>query len=203
MGEERKRREAVNVLKKQFPILLIFISLPFFVVTANAVIISNVVVSDGNKAIVDESLQVGDKAFSDRDYTFGEIPEKCLGLPFIRTPMNSSKTPIEPDLEISFEVDKEAYVYLVWAEKEPLAKWLMDDYEDTGDIIMMGKDMQQWPDLQKRHVWRSEKIFKPGKVTTYEVTQDAAIYIILVEQTVYAVFSNGKLATSWGRLKVR
>ncbi|MFC1713784.1 hypothetical protein ACFL6S_08955 [Candidatus Poribacteria bacterium] len=170
-----------------------------------AVSITNVVVSDGNPAMVDDGLQVGDKAYSDRNYTFGEIPEKYLGLPFIMTPMSSSKDPIEPGLEISFDIDREAYIYLVWATKEAPREWLTDAYVNTEDQIFMGQGMQAWPELHDREVWRSEESFKPGKVTTYEVTQDAAIYIIFVEEAKsgMAVSPSRKLTISWGALKTR
>ena len=119
--------------------------------------------------------------------------------------MNSSKVPIKPGLEISFEVDRDATVYLVWATGEPIQKWLTKDYVKTEDVILMGDDMKAWPQLQKRQVWMSEKPFKPGKVTTYEVTTDAAIYIIVVEgfKSGMAVSHDGKLAVAWGMLKTR
>ena len=185
---------------------LLFFSFCLLVVaSANAVVtIKNVVLSDGNTAIVDSSLASGDKVYSDRDYTFGEVPEKYLGLPFIMMPMNSSKNPIKPGLEVSFEIDKEAYVYLLWATKEPPREWLTDEYINTDEVIFMGEDMQQWATLQERQIWRSEEPFKPGKVTTYDVMQDAAIYIILVEEAVSGmeVLPGGKLTTIWGMLKL-
>lgn len=192
-------------MRSTFRTLVLFSFCLLLVVSANAAVtIKNVVLSDGNTAIVDNSLASDDKAFSDRNYTFGEVPEKYLGLPFIMMPINSSKAPIKPGLEVSFEIDKEAHVYLLWAAKEPPKEWLTDEYINTGEVIFMGADMQQWATLQERQIWRSEEPFKPGKVTTYDVTQDAAIYIILVEEAVSSmeVSPGGKLTTSWGMLKM-
>ena len=163
--------------------------------------ISNVVVSDGNKAEVDTELKEGDIAFTDRGFTFKEIPAKYEGLPFIKTPMNSSKPPIVPGLEISFEIDKPAYVYLVWAESMPPPEWLVKDYEDTGDTILMCKELAIYG-LGTRPVWKSKKPFEAGKVITYDVTLNATMYVILVEEaTSSAIRSDGKLPTGWGAIK--
>ena len=171
----------------------------------NIVVVSNVVVSDGNRAEVDTELKEGDIAFSDRGFTFKEIPAKYEDLPFIKTPMNSSKPPIAPGLEISFEIDKPAYVYLLWAESMPLPEWLVKDYEDTGDKILMSEDLAVWGlGLSTRPVWKSKKPFEAGEVITYDVTRDATMYIILVEEATasqFAIRSDGKLSKSWGVIK--
>ncbi len=161
-------------------------------VYAREVKITDVKVSDGSKIEVVENLEVNALLFTDRNYTITEIPDKYLGLPWIRTSNNSKKA---PNVEISFKIDREAYIYLVWDPGTPQRDWLKKDYTLTTDII-------NTTDALKK-VYKSKPPFPLDEVKTYEAVGDAGFYVIIVEGTGKgkAVKPSGKLAQTWGAIK--
>ena len=115
-------------------ISLLFLAPGFWGVYAEErkVKITDVKASDGSKVEVVDSLKVGDLLLTDRNYTITEIPDKYLSLPWIRTANNSKKV---ENVVISFKIDREAYIYIVWDPGAPERDWLKKDYTLTTDIL--------------------------------------------------------------------
>jgi len=142
---------------------------------------------------VDESLEVGDKEYTDRDYTFTDIPDYLLGLTWIRTANNDKKN---PNLEVSFKIDREAYVYILWIARDPANQdWLQKNYVKTGDIVNSTDEPLA--------VYKSKKPFPPGEVKTYAANTGAGMYVIVLEPTgkKAAVKPQGKIAVTWAKIK--
>ena len=149
--------------------------------------------SDGLEVEVVEGLEVGALLFTDRAYTITEIPEQYQGLPWIRTSNNSKKS---ANVEISFNIDREAYIYLAWDPGTPGQPWLAD-YTLTGDTINTSDAL--------KGVYKSNNPFPPGEVKTYEAVADAGFYTIIVEgiKQPGKIERWGKLARTWGRIKAQ
>ena len=175
-------------------IILLFLVPGFWGVYAEErkVKITDLTASDGSKVEVVDSLKVGDLLLTDRNYTITEIPDKYLSLPWIRTANNSKKV---EKVVISFNIDREANIYIVWDPGAPERDWLINDYTLTTDII-------NTTDAPKK-IYKSNQPFPPGEVKTYEAMADAGFYVIIVEGTGkgMAILSSGKLAQTWGSIK--
>jgi len=142
---------------------------------------------------VDESLQIGDKEYTDRKYTFTDIPDYLLGLTWIRTANNDKKN---PNLEVSFKIDREAYVYILWIARDPANQdWLQKNYAKTGDTVNSTDEPLA--------VYKSKKPFPPGEIKTYAANTGAGMYVIVLEPTgkETPVKSQGKMIATWGRIK--
>ena len=154
--------------------------------------ITDLKASDGSKVEVVEGLKVGDLLLTDRDYTITEIPDKYISLPWIRTANNSKKV---ENVVISFNIDREANIYIVWDSGAPERDWLNNDYTLTTDII-------NTTDAPKK-IYQSNQPFPPGEVKTYEAMADAGFYVIIVEGTGKGmdIERSGKLSQTWGAIK--
>ena len=155
--------------------------------------ITDLKASDGSKVEVVDSLKVGDLLLTDRNYTITAIPDKYLSLPWIRTANNSKKV---EKVVISFNIDREANIYIVWDPGAPERDWLISGYTLTTDII-------NTTDAPKK-IYKSNQPFPPGEVKTYEAMADAGFYVIIVEGTGKGmdIECSGKLAQTWGCIKV-
>lgn len=141
---------------------------------------------------VAENLQVGDKEYTDRDYTFTEIPDYLLGLTWIRTANNDKQN---PNLEISFKIDREAYLYILWIARDAAEHdWFQDNYTKTDDEVGSTDEPLA--------VYKSNNPFAAGEVKTYEANTGAGLYVIVLESTgKKAVESINRLSATWGKLK--
>ncbi len=142
---------------------------------------------------VDESLQIGDKEYTDRKYTFTDIPDYLLGLTWIRTANNDKRN---PNLEVSFKIDREAYVYILWIARDPANQdWLQKNYAKTGDTVNSTDEPLA--------VYKSKKPFPPGEIKTYAANTGAGMYVIVLEPTgrKTPVKSQGKMIATWGGIK--
>jgi len=154
--------------------------------------VTDVNTSDGLKIEVVEELKVNDILFTDRNYTITEIPEKYLSLPWIRTSNNSKNS---PNVEISFKIDREANIYLVWDPGTPESDWVKAGYTLTGDTINTSDALKK--------VYKSNNPFPPGEVKTYEANAPAGFYTIIVEATGKAIKRLGRLTQTWANLKAQ
>ncbi len=143
---------------------------------------------------VAEDLQVGDKQYTDRDYTWIVLPDYLVGLKWIRTANDDKKN---PDVEISFRIDVEAYVYILWIARDPAEQdWLQDNY-----TLLEGDEVGSTDEALK--VFRSNEPFAAGEAKTYDANTIIGMYLIVLEATggVQAVEPSNKLSVTWGKLK--
>jgi hypothetical protein len=120
--------------------------------------ITDLKASDGSKVEVVESLKVGDLLLTDRNYTITQIPDNYLSLPWIRTANNSKKV---ENVIISFKINQEAYIYIVWDPGAPERDWLKNNYTLTTDIL-------NTTDAPKK-IYKSNNPFPPGEVKTCQL----------------------------------
>jgi len=155
--------------------------------------VTDLKVSSGLSYEVAENLQVGDKEYTDRDYTFTSVPDFLLGLTWIRTANNDKKA---ATLEVSFKIDKEAYVYILWVARDPAQQdWLQKDYTKIeGEVGSTDEPLA---------VYKSNKPFSAGEIKTYQSNTGAGHYVIVLEATppLASVKAWGKLTTMWGKIK--
>jgi hypothetical protein len=160
---------------------------------ASAIEIANLEVNSGLAYEVTENLGVGDKEYTDRDYTLTSMPDYLVGLTWIRTANNDKQN---PDLEVSFEIDREAYVYILWVARDPAAQdWLQDNY-----TLLEGDEVGSTD--EPLAVYKSNTPFAAGEVKTYAANTGAGLYVIVLEETATSsVKASGKLATTWSSIK--
>ena len=102
-------------------------------------------------------------------------------------------------MEISFDIDSPAYIYIAWLDvfKDAMdgLEWTKE-YEDTGDDIKVFTASEHPVSL-----YRSKQIVGPGTVTTYN--SDGSSYFILIEKPLAPVESTGKLVTTWAMIRTQ
>jgi hypothetical protein len=156
--------------------------------------ITNLEANSGLAYEVAENLEEGAKEYTDRDYTLTNMPDYLVGLTWIRTANNDKQN---PDLEVSFKIDVEAYVYILWIARDPAEHdWLQDNY-----TLLEGDEVGSTDEALK--VFKSNDPFAAGEVKTYAANTGAGLYIIVLEATgkTQAVEPSNKLPITWGRLK--
>ncbi|MEH7253462.1 DUF4982 domain-containing protein, partial [Neobacillus niacini] len=77
----------------------------------------------------------GDKIFSDRDFTFTNLPIYLLGGEYIQAP-DDDKTYHALDL-MHFTINKDAEVYVAHDDRLPRPAWLTEEYTDTSEKVML------------------------------------------------------------------
>jgi len=149
--------------------------------------------SSGLTYEIAENFQVGDKEYTDRDYTFTSIPDYLLGLTWIRTANDDKKS---VTLEVSFKIDKDAYVYILWVARDPAQQdWLQNNYTKIdGEVGSTDEPLS---------VYKSNQPFSAGEVKTYQSNTGAGHYVIVLEATesLASVKASDKLTTTWGKIK--
>jgi len=148
--------------------------------------------NSGLKYEVAENLQVGDKEYTDREYTFTSIPDYLLGLTWIRTANNDKQN---ATLEVSFKVDKDVYIYILWIARDPAQQeWFQRDYAKIeGEVGSTDEPLA---------VYKSKNTFPAGEIKTYQANTGAGLYVIVLEaMPKLAVEHLNKLAVTWGKLK--
>lgn len=148
--------------------------------------------NSGLKYEVAENLQVGDKEYTDREYTLTGIPDYLLGLTWIRTANNDKQNAA---LEVSFKMDKDAYFYILWIARDPAQQeWFQKDYTKIeGEVGSTDEPLA---------VYKSKNTFSAGEVKTYQANTGAGMYLIVLEAIPkLAVEPLNKLAVTWGKLK--
>jgi len=76
------------------------------------------------------NLQVGNLAYGDRTYTFRNLPAPLPGSAWIRTAGNSKTFRGNP--LVSFDVGRQATVYVLMDRREARPAWLDSSWTDTG-----------------------------------------------------------------------
>ena len=188
------------VLLTQLVIGLCFLTLPDIEASADRpdVIVkaSNIKSSDGLEwEYVEEGLAVGDKVYVDRDYIYTEIPQEFIGMPYMKT-SNDSK--LVEDLEVTFEIDRPAYVYTFWCPLiQPPRPWLEEGFQ----MVMEKAVVVTWASGPECDVWKSKEPFK-GEVTLGHSGDSLGLYIgVVLEAASVAVQPQGRLSTTWAHLK--
>ena len=156
----------------------------------------NIESSDGLEwEFIEEGLAVGDLVYVDRDYIYTDIPEEFIGMPYMRT-SNDSKS--VQDLEVTFEIDRPAYVYTFWCpDIQPPRDWLVEGFE----MVMEKAVVVTWPTGPECDVWKSREPFE-DIVTLGHSGDGLGLYIgVALEAASTAVQPKDKLYTTWAKLK--
>jgi len=145
-------------------------------------------------------LEEGTFFFTNRQYIVTHIPEKYLGMTFIRTANDPVNQDQQRKFEISFEIDRTADIYVAYDSRielnEPAHDWIKKDYVYTkDDIILEGAGHAPTP----WNVYQSKKPFPKGTAKTYGGAW--TMYIIFVDAAVQAVKLHQKLPTVWSQIK--
>jgi len=148
-------------------------------------------------------LEEGTLFFTNREYLVTVIPEKYLGMTFIRTANDPVNQDQQREFEISFDIDREADIYVAYDSRielnDPAHDWIKNDYIKTGDDVTLagaGHAPTPW------NVYKSKKSFPKGTVKTYGGAW--TMYIIFVDAAgvTPAVNPSQKLTSTWGRIKM-
>jgi len=100
-------------------------------------------------------------------------------------------------LEITFEIDKPAYVYIFWIHTIQPRPWLEKGFEK---VMEKAVDVTWSPGFEC-DVWKSKEPFEK-KVTLGYTGDGTGMYIgVILEAASLAVEPAGKLSTTWGHLK--
>lgn len=189
---------------------LVIICLVFFSSTyvySDKVNVENVVDTKGGKYLVGE-MKEGDLFFHDRLYTITNIPKEFLGLTQIKT---SCDCPGGQDYNLSFDIDRDAYVYTVWDSRHVRPEkrgqtpkdWFTNGFKDTGKILCLDAPH---PTKENYWIYKSVKPYKKGTVELFgidEVTGDTVImWTIFLEEGGFSVSPGQKLATTWAEAKM-
>lgn len=152
-------------------------------------------------------LEEGGKFFHDRDYTITHIPKEFLGLTQVST---SADCPGGQDYQLTFNIDRPAYVYTAWdsRHKRPEDRgqdpkgWFTNAYTDIGETLFL--DAPHAP--TEYFIYKSNEPYE-GKVELRgidEVIGDPVImWTIFLEEGVLPVDPVGNLTTTWGEIKAR
>lgn len=131
--------------------------------------------SDGKRVKYGGKLANGVPFYTDRKYTVSNVPQKYIGLRYIKYACNSKWSPI--DTWIKFEINKPAWVLIAWDERVPFAKWLLNDYSRTRDYLYL------YGQKQKYLIFKSNEYVPTGEVTTYgQRPSDNSFYIVFLEE---------------------
>ena len=80
-------------------------------------------------------------------------------------------------LEISFTIDAEAYVFILWIARDAAAHdWIQNNY-----TLKEGDEVGSTDEALK--VLKSNEPFAPGEVKTYATNTGAGLYVIVLEAT--------------------
>ena len=177
--------------------VILFLTTLLFTISASDVCAAVEVTDlESNSGLVYEAadnLQVDDKEYTDRDYTFTDMPDYLMGLTWIRTANDDKQN---ANLEISFKIDVEAYVYILWIARDPGAQdWLQNNYTKIEGDEVGSTD-------EPLAVYKSNDPFPAGEVKTYAANTGAGLYVIVLEEIAASpVRPLGKLATTWSMIK--
>ena len=173
---------------------------------ADNVQVENIEDNKGANYAISE-LKEGGLFFHDRQFTMTHIPKEFLGLTQVQTSCNC---PGGQDYRLTFEIDRDAYIYTAWdgRHKRPEDRgqdpegWVADNYEDTGKILCLD---DPHPARVDYWIYKSRKPHPKGKVEfpgIDEVVGDPVLmWTIFLEEAPIQVQSAGKLAVTWADVK--
>ena len=174
---------------------------------AGKVQVQNVEDNKGGKYVVAE-LKEGAKFWHDRDYTLDSAPKEFLELTQIQPSVNC---PGGQDYRLSFEIDRDAFVYTAWDSRHTRPEkrgqepegWFTNNHKDMGKSLFVQtkpvEPIEYW-------IYRSKRAYPKGKVELLgidEVIGDPIIMwtIFLEEGSFIQVQPGGKLTATWAEIK--
>ena len=149
------------------------------------------------------ALEEGGLAFHDRDNRFMEdIPEEFLGLTNIQT---SANCPAGMDYRLTFEIDRDAFIYTAWhsgffkpedQDQDP-DDWFTDSFADTGKTMTI---------VKMYRIYKSKKPYPAGEVELFGIDPLAAdpVYmwtIFFEDAGAFAATAPDKLIATWAEIK--
>jgi len=123
---------------------------------ANALFANFSYTGDG-KAALRQNLKTGDKVYTDRPFTYGELPAYLIGADYILTP-NQDKTYWARD-QLQFLSGKDMEVYVAHDDRYSPPEFITSDYTDTGDDIVINQTRHS---LYKRVVAKDTGVIMAG-----------------------------------------
>jgi hypothetical protein len=94
--------------------------------------ITNLRAKSGASYVVDASLAVGDRRYSDKTYKIAApLPKALAGQVFIRTAYNDGNSNAATTDFVTFDVDRDVEVYVSYYDKASLPAWL-ESWKDSG-----------------------------------------------------------------------
>jgi polygalacturonase len=173
------RMEQNRTMIKHKIIMLILCIFIFIIIPAQSQeLITDLVIYDSENAqdwSIQSNLQIGDLLFGDRDYTIMTIPEKYIGVDWIRS-ANDSKG-YESDPLVSFRISDSANVIIAFDDRLTIRDWL-SDWTDTGEDMTNIESTPRTFSLFTRKFTYNDTI-ELGPVAQ---TSGANNYIILVKK---------------------
>jgi polygalacturonase len=173
------RMEQNRTMIKHKIIMLILCIFIFIIIPAQSQeLITDLVIYDSENAqdwSIQSNLQIGDLLFGDRDYTIMTIPEKYIGVDWIRS-ANDSKG-YEGDPLVSFRISDSANVIIAFDDRLTIRDWL-SDWTDTGEDMTNNESTPRTFSLFTRKFTYNDTI-ELGPVAQ---TSGANNYIILVKK---------------------
>jgi polygalacturonase len=173
------RMEQNRTMIKHKIIMLILCIFIFIIIPAQSQeLITDLVIYDSENAqdwSIQSNLQIGDILFGDRDYTIMTIPEKYIGVDWIRS-ANDSKG-YESDPLVSFRISDSANVIIAFDDRLTIRDWL-SDWTDTGEDMTNNESTPRTFSLFTRKFTYNDTI-ELGPVAQ---TSGANNYIILVKK---------------------
>ena len=173
------RMEQNRTMIKHKIIMLILCIFIFIIIPAQSQeLITDLVIYDSENAqdwSIQSNLQIGDILFGDRDYTIMTIPEKYIGVDWIRS-ANDSKG-YEGDPLVSFRISDSANVIIAFDDRLTIRDWL-SDWIDTGEDMTNNESTPRTFSLFTRKFTYNDTI-EMGPVAQ---TSGANNYIILVKK---------------------
>jgi polygalacturonase len=173
------RMEQNRTMIKHKIIMLILCIFIFIIIPAQSQeLITDLVIYDSENAqdwSIQSNLQIGDLLFGDRDYTIMTIPEKYIGVDWIRS-ANDSKG-YESDPLVSFRISDSANVIIAFDDRLTIRDWL-SDWTDTGEDMTNNESTPRTFSLFTRKFTYNDTI-ELGPVAQ---TSGANNYIILVKK---------------------
>ena len=133
--------------------------------------------SKSSYTLKNEALQNGVKVYSDRAYTFSDVPDSLSGSSFIQT-ANDDKSKSDKSF-VSFSVNIPAEVYIAYDTRSKTPAWLTSKFKKTDGVIKIS-------DNTKFLLYKAN--FPAGKVTLGGNNGDKSMYHILLKKV-----SDGKV----------
>jgi len=194
-------------MKQIYLVAIFMVFLSSVLLYADKVNVENVMDNKGGRYVIGE-MKEGDLFFHDRQYTITNIPKEFLGLTQIKT---SCDCPGGQDYNLSFDIDRNAYVYTAWDSRhirpekrgQDPKDWFTKGFKDTGKILCLDAPH---PTKEDYWIYKSVKPYEKGTVEFFgidEVEGDTVImWTIFLDGGNLSVEPSQKLATTWAEVKI-
>ena len=191
-----------------FPIIVLMFLALVSAYAIEEVQVDNIEDNKGGPYAVAQLTEDG-QFFNDREqFPMTNIPEEFLGLTLIQT---SANCPAGQDWRLTFEIDRDAYIYTAWDSRFPRPEergqepkdWFTDNYKDTEKVLCLDAPHPKtdyW-------IYKSNKPYPKGEVEFFGIDvmdpgDPVNMWTIFLEAGKLAVSSpQEKLAARWGEIK--